>query len=48
MPTPEDVAEDNLSTLGLWSEMNRQWSTRLFSMFKTYLESNLDEKTKQL
>ena len=48
MPTPGDAAEDNSSTPGSVDRDESPVVNEVFSMFKTYLESKLDEKTKQL
>ena len=45
---PETRPRVTQALLGLSIEMNHRWSTRFFQCFKTYLESKLDEKTKQL
>ena len=49
MPTPGDAAEDNSSTPRSVERDESPVVNEVFSMFKTYLESKLDEaKTKQL
>ena len=48
MPTPGDADEDNSSTLRSVERDESPVVSEVFSMFKTYLESKLDEKTKQL
>ena len=48
MPTPGDAAEGNSSTPRSVDRAESPVVNEVFSMFKTYLESKLDEKTKQL
>ena len=48
MPTPGDAADDNSSTPRSVERDESPVVNEVFSMFKTYLESKLDEKTKQL
>lgn len=48
MPTPGDAAEENLGTPRSLERDESPMVNEVFSMFKTYLESKLDEKTKQL
>ena len=48
MPTPGDAAEGNSSTPRSVDRDESPVVNEVFSMFKTYLESKLDEKTKQL
>ena len=48
MPTPGDAADDNSSTPSSVERDESPVVNEVFSMFKTYLESKLDEKTKQL
>ena len=48
MPTPGDADEDNSSTPRSVERDESPVVNEVFSMFKTYLESKLDEKTKQL
>ena len=46
MPTPGDAAEENLGTPRSLERDESPMVNEVFSMFKTYLESKLDEKTK--
>ena len=48
MPTPGDAAKQNTSTPKSSERDESPMVNEVFSMFKTYLESKLDEKTKQL
>ena len=48
MPTPGDAAEENTGTPRSLERDESPMVNEVFSMFKTYLESKLDEKTKQL
>ena len=48
MPTPGDAAEENMGTPRSLERDESPMVNEVFSMFKTYLESKLDEKTKQL
>ena len=48
MPTPGDAAEENTGTPRSLEQDESPMVNEVFSMFKTYLESKLDEKTKQL
>ena len=48
MPTPGDAAEENTGTPMSLERDESPMVNEVFSMFKTYLESKLDEKTKQL
>ena len=48
MPTPGDAADENSSTPMSVERDESPVVNEVFSMFKTYLESKLDEKTKQL
>lgn len=48
MPTPGDADEDNSSTPRSVERDESPVVNEVFSMFKTYLESKLDEKIKQL
>ena len=48
MPNPGDAAEGNSSTPRSVERDESPVVNEVFSMFKTYLESKLDEKTKQL
>ena len=48
MPTPGDAAKYNSSTPRSVERDESPVVNEVFSMFKTYLESKLDEKTKQL
>ena len=48
MPTPGDVADENKGTPRSLERDESPMVNEVFSMFKTYLESKLDEKTKQL
>ena len=47
MPTPGDAAEENTGTLRSLERDESPMVDEVFSMLKTYLESKLDEKTKQ-
>ena len=48
MPTRGDVAEENTGTPRSLEQDESPMVNEVFSMFKTCLESKLDEKTKQL
>ena len=48
MPTPGDAAEENTGTPRSLEGDELPMVNEVFSMSKTYLESKLDEKTKQL
>ena len=48
MPTPGDAADDNSRTPRSVERDESPVVNEVFSMFKTYLESKLVEKTKQL
>ena len=48
MPTPGGAAEENTGTPRSLERDESPMVNEVFSMFKTYLESKLDEKTKQL
>ena len=48
MPTPRDAAEETTSTPKSLEQDESPMVNEVFSMFKTYLESKLDEKTKKL
>lgn len=48
MPNPGDTAEDNTGTPRSLSRDVSPVVSEVFSMLKTYPESKLDEKTKQL
>ena len=48
MPTPGDAAEEHKGTPRSLERDESPIVNEVFSMFKTYLESKLDEKTKQL
>ena len=48
MPTPGDAAKENTSTPKSSKRDESPMVNEVFSMFKTCLESKLDEKTKQL
>ena len=48
MTTPGDAAEENKGTPSSLERDESPMVNEVFSMFKTYLESKLDEKTKQL
>ena len=47
MPTPGDAAEENTGTPRSLERDESPMVDEVFSMLKTYLESKLDEKTKQ-
>ena len=48
MPTPGDVAEENKGTPRSLKRDESPMVKEVFSMFKTYVKSKLDEKIKQL
>ena len=48
MPTPGDEAEGNTGTPRFLERDESPMVNEVFSVFTTYLESKLDEKTKQL
>ena len=48
MPNPGDAAEENSGSPRSLERDESPMVNEVFSMFKTYLESKLDEKTKQL
>ena len=48
MPNPGDAAEENSGSPRSLERDESPMVNKVFSMFKTYLESKLDEKTKQL
>ena len=48
MPTPGDAADENTETPRSLERDESPMVNEVFSMFKTYLESKLDEKTNQV
>ena len=48
MPTPGDAAEETMSAPRSLERDDSPMVNEVFSMFKTYLETKLDEKTKEL